>query len=167
MMIIIIEGCGTRAERGALPGGGARGDGSRNPRSPRSPFPAALPGPGGAAGTAGTPRASSPLPGRGLRAVREDGQTRLGVAPFAPRSHPHISPTPGEMRCERKGIGFPPLRLAAAHRSRPRGAPRQRPRSPRRFSGRWLRRYRGRCPVRRGCRPLPVAEGGFLRFPNL
>ena len=165
MMIIIIEGCGTRAERGALPGGGARGDGSRNPRSPRWPLPAALPGPGGG-------RRAPPGPRGAPLRCRDGGCERSAVtgkpdsgSRRSPPSPTHLADAGGNaVRTERDRV--PP----AAARCRP---PPPAPRSPpaaAAVSGALLgavaAEVPGPLPGAAGVPPSPRSRRGILAVPE-
>lgn len=189
-MIIIIEGCGSRAQRAALSGSGGGGDGPAEPRKrvPSTSFrgePArVLP----RRRTRGIPRASA----GGMRAV-SGAKGRASPGSLRPRS---MSPPPQLPRfCQGKcsvnftGWDFPRGSLAptslvpltpemplgvvtiteslfgvtAAAPHVPRGN--YSPPSPGLLSGRSVLHCLS--PVQRGCYPLPGAEGGFLRLPNL
>lgn len=129
MMIIIIEGCGTRAERVALSGSGGGGDGTRGaPQTgplrgspPRVPPVGPLRQAAGPSPAAGTPRGPPrPFPSAGAmsgakgRANPGSVGSRKFIITTPPP--PQITPVmPGEMRCERQGIRVPLLRLAGSH----------------------------------------------------
>lgn len=105
MMIIILEGCGTRAERVALSGSGSGGDGTRGaPQTgplhgspPRSHPRPALPCP--AAGTPGTPLPSA----GGMSAV---SGAKGGASPGSVRANSFPPPQLSRLCQGKCGVNF-------------------------------------------------------------